>query len=189
MLKKAIKVGLLTILFYLIHVCVLPLLPIGGICANGLIAGIAIMEVACGKHIGFIVACVMGVLMEAMSPSLSYLYLALYPILGVLGGTFFADKSERDLERRRTLQRKRKQLPGGLRTVLCAALMTTVSELIFVAYEWLNDVPPTFWRTSRVIMTVIYTVAVTVVLMIAARKILGIRKLPKRRLHASDYIR
>ena len=93
-----------------------------GVTPNLLYVVIGIVTVAYGKLRAFWVGLCFGLLMEIMLPSVPYLHLILYPVTTLFCSFAFADKPLKTLEYERAFNRKRKELPAWLRTVLCTAL-------------------------------------------------------------------
>ena len=79
-LKKGGKALLLTVLAYLLQVCVMQHLAIGGIIPSMLFAMLAILIVSCGKKYAFCASCITGMLMESMVSNVAALYVIAYPV-------------------------------------------------------------------------------------------------------------
>ena len=91
----------LTLISYLLDVCVMRHLYIGPVTANACLAGIAIITVSYGRKAAFCAGCITGILMECMLSSVPVLYLLSYPIITMLCAQWFADLSDRQRERRK----------------------------------------------------------------------------------------
>ena len=100
-LIRPLRVIILTLVSYLLDVCVMRHLYIGSVMANVCLAGIAIITVSYGKKAAFCAGCIIGILMECMLASVPVLYLLSYPIITMLCAQWFADLSDRQRERRK----------------------------------------------------------------------------------------
>lgn len=100
-LIRPLRVIILTLVSYLLDVCVMRHLYIGSVTANVCLAGIAIITVSYGKKAAFCAGCIIGILMECMLASVPVLYLLSYPIITMLCAQWFADLSDRQRERRK----------------------------------------------------------------------------------------
>ena len=98
---RPLRVIILTLVSYLLDVCVMRHLYIGSVTANVCLAGIAIITVSYGKKAAFCAGCIIGILMECMLASVPVLYLLSYPIITMLCAQWFADLSDRQRERRK----------------------------------------------------------------------------------------
>ena len=77
---RPLRVLFLTLLSYLLDVCVMRTLYIGSVTASACLAGIAIITVSYGKKAAFFSGCIIGILMECMLASVPVLHLLSYPI-------------------------------------------------------------------------------------------------------------
>ena len=98
---RPLRVVALTLISYLLDVCVMRHLYIGPVAANACLAGIAIITVSYGRKAAFCAGCITGILMECMLSSVPVLYLLSYPIITMLCAQWFADLSDRQRERRK----------------------------------------------------------------------------------------
>ncbi len=206
-LKKGLKALLITVLAYLIQVCVMEHLAIGGdagITGSVLFAAIAILTVSCGKKYAFCASCIIGMLMESMLSVVQGLYVIAYPVIAMLAAQFFADMSDRQRERRRMLNDGRRSrrgeqsvrirwwtklihyqregdLPAHLRIPLCAAFMDLILNIVMIAYMYLIGIDLSFTHLARALVSVLYTAALSILLMIPARYFLGMYRRRKKR--------
>ncbi len=199
---KAFKALLLTVTAYLVQVCVMKYLAVGGITGSVLFAMLAIITVSLGKKYTFCASCIIGMLMESMLSNVPGLYIIAYPVIAMICATFFADMSDRQRERRRMLNDLRRSrhgegkgarklfnrltginrdgdLPAHLRIVLCAVLMDLILNAVLIAYMYLIGVDMSFTHVGRALASIVYTAALTAVLMVPVRYFLGMY--PKRR--------
>ena len=99
--KRPLKVVVLTILSYLIDVCLMPRLAISGITGSASFAAISVITVCYGRKAAFCSGAIIGILMETMLSSVPVLYLVSYPIISMLCAQWFADLTDRQRERRK----------------------------------------------------------------------------------------
>ena len=86
---RPLRVLILTLVSYLLDVCVMRHLYIGSVTASACLAGIAIITVSYGKKAAFCAGCIIGILMECMLSSVPVLYLLSYPIITMLCAQWF----------------------------------------------------------------------------------------------------
>lgn len=172
---KIIKAFMLAFVGYLFQVCVMPYLTIASISPNLIIGIISVLVVAYGPFYAFGAGAVCGILMEIMVSSIDFLYLIIYPVLAFLGSIAFADKSERKLEQERSMGKSARNLNPVLRTVCCSAMNITIYEAVNLIYVYLTGVDWTFNHLSRALISIVYCVAITMVIMIPLRRFLGIK--------------
>lgn len=181
MVGKSLKFAFLTLMAYLLQVCVAQRIAIGGIAPNLAMALIAIVSVALGRKYTFVMAMTVGYLLEIMLPALTYINMIAYPVCCILGAMAFSDKSERKLEEERTLGKNAKQLHPHIRTILCALLSISVYEFINVFYTYLTGVALANLPFGRAITDIVYTTVLAAVLQFPVRWWLGIYKLRQAR--------
>ena len=202
---KGLKALLITVLAYLVQVCVMHYLAIGGITGSALFAALAILTVSLGRKYTFCASCMIGMMMECMLGNVPGLYVIAYPVIAMICATFFADMSDRQRERRRMINDIRRSrrgegkglkkwlnrlmginrdgdLPAHLRIVLCAGLMDLILNVVLTAYMYLIDVEIGFIHMARALASVIYTMGLTALLMVPVRYFLGMypRRMKRR---------
>ena len=193
---KVLKALLLTLAAYLTQACVMRYFAVGGICGSVLFAVLAILTVSLGKKYTFCASCIIGMLMESMLSNVPGLYIIAYPVIAMICATFFADMSDRQRERRRMINDLRRSrhgegkgarrlinrlmginrdgdLPAHLRIVLCAALMDLILNVALIAYMYLIGVDMSFTHVGRALASIVYTSALTALLMVPVRYFLG----------------
>lgn len=84
----------LVLLAYLLQTCVVPLIAITNTKPNLLMVFVAIFTVSYGKKYAFISGATFGIMMEAMSYSVSLFYVVLYPALAYFCSFIFADMTD-----------------------------------------------------------------------------------------------
>ena len=171
-LRRYIVLGLLIVFGYLCHVCVMPYIKIFGVTPNLLYVIIGIVTVAYGKLRAFWVGLCYGILMEIMLPSVPYLHLILYPVPTLFCSFSFADKPLKTIEYERAVNKKSKELPPWLRTVLCTALNILVFEIVNVTYIYLGGSPLTFGHFSKAFLNVVLTSLLCLVLLFPIRRLI-----------------
>lgn len=132
---------LLIVLGYLSEVCIMPYVKIFGVTPNLLYVIIGIITVAYGKLRAFWAGLIFGLLMEIMLPSVLYLNLLLYPVSTLFCSFLFADKPLKTIEYERAINKKSRELPSWLRTMLCTGLNILVYETVQVTYIYLGGSP------------------------------------------------
>jgi hypothetical protein len=171
-LRRYIVLGLLIVFGYLCQVCVMPYIKIFGVTPNLLYVIIGIVTVAYGKLRAFWVGLCYGLLMEIMLPSVPYLHLILYPVTTLFCSFAFADKPLKTIEYERAVNKKSKELPPWLRTVLCTALNILVFEVVNVTYIYLGGSPLTFGHFSKAFLNVILTSLLCLLLLFPIRRLI-----------------
>lgn len=171
-LRRYIVLGLLIVFGYLCQVCVMPYIKIFGVTPNLLYVIIGIVTVAYGKLRAFWVGLCYGLLMEIMLPSVPYLHLILYPVTTLFCSFAFADKPLKTIEYERAVNKKSKELPPWLRTVLCTALNILVFEIVNVTYIYLGGSPLTFGHFSKAFLNVVLTSLLCLVLLFPIRRLI-----------------
>ena len=163
---------LLIIFGYLCQVCVMPYIRIFGVTPNLLYVIIGIVTVAYGKLRAFWVGLCYGILMEIMLPSVPYLHLILYPVTTLFCSFAFADKPLKTIEYERAVNKKSRELPAWLRTVLCTALNILVFEVVNVTYIYLGGSPLTFGHFSKAFLIVFLTTLLCLILLFPIRRLI-----------------
>ncbi len=180
--KRPLKALLLTLAAYLMDVCLMPYLTVSGISGSMSFAVISILTVSYGKKAAFVSGAIIGLLMECMLSSVPVVYLLMYPVIASLCAQFFADMSDRQRERRRTVEHKRDyDLPPFIRIVACAALSAVLMHTVNLVYGYLSGHGITVGHIMRALASVLYTIALAVVLMLPVRYFLGIYGTRKER--------
>lgn len=169
-LRKHLVLLLLVPAGYLLHVCVMPYLHPFGVTPNLLFAVIGIVTVAYGRLRAFWVGLTYGLLMEVMLPSVPYLNLALYSVPPLFSAFIFSDRSVKALELDRALNRKSRQLPAWIRTVLCAMSSTFAYETVNVVYIFLGGSSITPGHILRALADVLLTGMLTLVIAFPVRR-------------------
>jgi len=163
---------MLIIFGYLCQVCVMPYIRIFGVTPNLLYVIIGIVTVAYGKLRAFWVGLCYGILMEIMLPSVPYLHLILYPVTTLFCSFAFADKPLKTIEYERAVNKKSRELPAWLRTVLCTALNILVFEVVNVTYIYLGGSPLTFGHFSKAFLIVFLTTLLCLILLFPIRRLI-----------------
>lgn len=180
--KRPLKALLLTLAAYLMDVCLMPYLTVSGISGSMSFAVISILTVSYGKKAAFVSGAIIGLLMECMLSSVPVVYLLMYPVIASLCAQFFADMSDRQRERRRTVEHKRDyDLPPFIRIVACAALSAVLMHTVNLVYGYLSGHGITVGHIMRALASVLYIIALAVVLMLPVRYFLGIYGTRKER--------
>lgn len=181
MIRKMLKVILLTLLTYLLQATLAQELAISGAAPNLALGLVAVIAVCMGRKYAFLMSLTVGYLLQLMLAPLDYFTLILYPVSAMLGALLFSDKSERKLEEERTLGKRSTQLNPHLRTILCAAVSAAVYEGVHLIYTYLSGISITAGHISRAWIALGYTALLAGLLQFPVRWWLGVYKLPKAR--------
>ena len=181
MIRKLVKIAILTLLAYLLQATVANPIAIGGVAPNLAFAIIAVVTVAFGRKYAFAMSLTVGYLLEIMLPALDYINLIGYPVCAMLGALRFSDKSERRLEEERVQGNRSTQLNPHIRTPLCAGLAISVFEGVNLIYTFLGGVKLDASHWGRALFDVAYTMTLALILQYPVRKWLGVYRLPKAR--------
>ena len=176
LVRRYLAFILITIFGYLFQVCVIPYIRPFGISPNLLYCVIGIVTVAYGKLRAFWVGLVYGLLMEIMLSSVPFLNLVIYPVTTLFCSFAFADKPLKTIEYERATNKKTKELPAWLRTVLCTALNALIFEIVNVTYIYLGGTRLTFLHFIRAFAGVILTSLLCFILLFPLRRIIFGRK-------------
>lgn len=195
-LKRALKALIVTLLAYLAQACVMRYLTFQGIYGSVVFAVLSIIIVSCGKKYAFCASCLIGMMMECMTSSVPALYVIVYPVITMFAAQYFADMSDRQLERRRVFIESRQvrisegkgkdhwwqhfmlryrdsDLPPVVRIPLCAALMDFLLNTVLCAYMYLIGEELTLTHAGRILVSALYTTALALILMVPLRYVLG----------------
>lgn len=178
---RQVKLMLAILAGYLTHVTIMPYLQVDGVTPSMLIAITAIVTVGYGMLRGLWTGMVYGIVMEIMLPTVSMLNLLFYPVSALFCSLFFADKSEASLQYRRSTGRRGRNISPLLRTVLCALVNVLVYEIVNLVYMYLSGADITAALIQRGLTDVLATTALTAVIMVPVRKLLGFRKKEEQR--------
>lgn len=197
-IKRALKLILTVFLAYLLDVCAMPYLRVGPACGSVLFAVLAVFVVSYGKVYGYLAACIAGILMESALSNVPIIYLLAYPIITMLLGQFFADRSERQVEEkfaRMAKREERRRIKGKavnmkyapvtdlkvyLRIPVLAGLMELLMNVVLCFYLSLIDTKIGFIQISAALLSAIYTAAVAAAVMLPLRWFLNMYPKKKR---------
>ncbi len=157
---------------YLTHVCIMPYVSLGGVTPNLLYAVIAIVTVAYGRLQAFWTGLIYGLVMEIMLPSVPYLNLGLYTLTSLFVSFMFADRSLRQLEMDRALNRKSSGLSPLVRTVLCAMVNVLAYEAINIVYISLGGSDLTSDHFLRGVLDIALTGLLTLLVALPVRRLI-----------------
>ena len=195
-LKRALKALLVTLLAYLTQACVMKYLTVQGIHGSVVFSALSILIVSCGKKYAFCASCLIGMMTECMAASVPALYVIAYPVITMFAAQSFADMSDRQLERRRVtienlrarvsegkgkehwwhhfmLRYRDSDLPPAVRIPVCAALMDFLMNTLLAVYMYLIGEELTLLHVSRILGSTVYTVILSLILMVPLRYVLG----------------
>lgn len=172
-IRRYLVLFLTTALGFLLQGSLMPYVRIFGVTPNLLYAVISIVTVAYGKLRAFWVGLVYGFLTEISLLSIRdapFLNLAVYPLTTLFVSFAFADKPLQRIEMDRAMNRKTKELPAWLRTLLCAAVNISVYEVINLIYVFLKGYDLTSGHIFRALTDVAATTALTALIMFPVRR-------------------
>ena len=175
-LIRQVKLILVILVGYLAHVSIMPYINVNGTSPSLLIATTAIVTVGYGIIHGLWAGMFYGIVMEIMLPTVPMLNLLFYPISALFCALFFADRSEAQLQYRRSIGRRGRNTSPLLRTVLCALVNTAVYEVVNLVYMYLSGATITAALIQRGLTDMLATTALTALIMVPVRKMLGFRK-------------
>ena len=176
-LSRQIKLILVILVGYLAQVSVMPYFRVGDITPSLIIAVTAIVTVGYGLLRGLWTGMFYGIVMEIMLPTVPMLNLLFYPISALFCALFFADRSEAQLQYRRSIGRRGRNISPLLRTVLFTMVNVAVYEIVNLVYMYLSGASITAALIQRGLTDVLATTALTVLIMVPVRKLLGFRKM------------
>lgn len=174
-----IKFFVVVLLGYLLQVCMMPYLQVGGVTPNLLCAIIAIMTIGYDRLRAVWVGCIYGILMETMCPTIRMLNLLLYPLSAFFLSLFFSDKSEKRLEAERSIGKAGRNINPYVRILGCAAANVLLYEIVNVVYMYLGGAEITAAAIAKAVSNVFWSTALTGAIMVPIRRFLGFKKLPK----------
>lgn len=192
-IKKGLKVLFLTLFAYLFQACAMQYLTFNSVTASLPFVTLAVFTVSLGKKYTFCASCIIGILTECMLSNVPVMYLVAYPIIAMLCAQAFADRSERQREKQLEKQMNRKggknrplffrqsqqDMPAHVRIPLCAMMMDLIWHAVMCVYMYLIGVDITVTHFARLFYGVLYTGALTVVLMVPMRLFLGMYRRKK----------
>lgn len=174
--RRYLSLGLIIVFGYLCEVCIIPYIRPFGVSPNLLYVVIGIITVAYGKLRAFWTGLIYGLLMEIMLPSVPYLNLAIYPITTLFCSFAFADKPLKTIEYERATNKRTKELPAWLRTILCTALNTFIYEVVNVTYIYLGGSELQTGHFLKAFAGVMLTTLLCLILLFPLRRIILGRK-------------
>ena len=173
---RYLKLVLVILAGYLTHLSIMPYIHLGDVSPSMLIATTSIVTVGYVLLHGLWAGMFYGIVMETLLPTVPMLNLLFYPISALLCGVFFADRSEAQLQYARSIGKRGRNISPLLRTVLCAFFNVIVYEIVNLVYMYLSGADLTAALIQRALTDVLGTTALTAVIMVPVRKLLGFRK-------------
>ena len=181
MFGRLFKVGVYTLLAYLLQATVPFHITLWDVSPNIALAMVAVVSIGLGRKYTFLMSLAIGYLLEIMLPALDYINLILYPVCAMLGALAFSDKSERKLEEERSTGKRTKMLNPHLRTPLCALVSMLVFKAVNLMYIYLSGVSLTWLHILQAFIDIGYSTAIAAVIQFPARWWLGVYKVKKAR--------
>ena len=162
-------------LAYLLQVSVMPYISIGGVTPSLLWIMLAIMVVGFGKNRSFWCGAMYGIVLQSVMPTTSIVSLMMYPLITIVAGLLFADKSHQQLEQRRAQGRSDRNASPLLRTPVCCAVMTFLYNVVNISYIYLRGTDVTGDHLMRGLLHMVLTTLLCLLLMFPIRYLLGLR--------------
>ena len=176
MIWRQVRLFLVILGGYLVQVCIMPYLQAGDVTPNMLVATIAVVTVGYGRLRALWAGAFYGILMETFLASVPMFNLMLYPVCALLCSVPCADKSAARLQYERSIGKAGRNISPLLRTVICAALNAVCIEVVNLVYKYLNGAALTATAVGRALLCIAATAALTALIMIPMRKLLGFRR-------------
>ena len=176
MIFRQVKLALVVLLGYLLQVCVMPYVKIGGITPSLLACVVAIVTVGYGRLRALWVGAFYGIVLETLLPTVSMLNLLLYPVAALLCSVPCADKSVARLQYERSIGKAGRNRNPLFRTVMCAMLNALVYEIVNMVYQYLGGYDLTATTITRALTAILTTTVLAALIMVPVRKLLGFRK-------------
>lgn len=179
---------LLTLLTYLLQVCVLDrYLNIGSITPNLMMAFLAVVAVGFGRLRAFWCGAVLGLLLEVMQPSQMLLNLLLYPVCALFTAYMFASKTPAQLEYERSIGKSGRNLSPYLRVMCASAVNITICEVINLVYIYLRGTDISGVNIGRALISIASTLLITLPVLFVLRRPFGIVR-KRASVSASPYV-
>ncbi len=158
---------------YLLQISAMPYFhTLFGVTPNLMCIVIGIVTVAYGRLQAFWTGLLYGLLLEIMLPSFQYLNLGVYTLSSLFMSFIFSDRSLQQVEMDRALNRKSREMPAWLRTLLCAMSNVTLYEVINIAYIYLGGSPLTVGHFLRGVEDVLLTGLLALPLLFLIRRMI-----------------
>lgn len=184
-MRKAGVCLLLSVFFLLFQVCAMSDLAIGNINGYLLFAFMAVVIVSLGKKYTYCVSVFFGICIYCTVESFGWFDLVMYPISAMVTAAVFSDRSDKKREQRAIAGKNTDDLPALLRIILSCAMMCAIYHTICIGYSFLSNDVLTFGHIGRALLSTLYSVGLTLVIMIPCRAALGLYT-QRRRLKKID---
>lgn len=165
---------LLVMLSYLCQESVIPYLRIGGIAPNLLLITISVIAVGFGRLRSAWAGAIFGILLEIMTPTVKLLNLAFYCAASIIAGLIFSDRTQQQLDYRRSQGRPAYNLNPLLRTLLCCLLLSFLYHGVNLLKIYLSGYQLLSSHFSRAFAGILFTEALCLLLMIPMRRMVGL---------------
>jgi len=189
-LRSVIRLVTLFVLLmgtYLVQMCVMPYIRIGGITPSIIFVTMSVVVVGFGRLRGFWTGAFFGILLEVMTPTVSILNLAYYTASSIIAGLIFADHSPQQLEYARAQGRSGTNMNPLIRTPLCCALLTIGYDAVNIIKIYLSGNDLLWVHVSRALIDLVLTLVLCLIFMIPMRRLLRLRTPHSRRSEVKKY--
>ena len=178
-------------LCYLLQVSLIPLIRIGDVSPNLLLAAGAIYVVAYPSRLRAVwVGVFFGLLTQAVSPTVDMMNMIIYPVLISFSSILFTDKSDARLEAERARNKDARDINVYVRTALCVLLISLAYEVVNMMYLYLTGITLTTVHIRRAALSVAGTLIIAFPAFLIIRPLLGFKILirPTQKQADSRYI-
>lgn len=173
-------------LTYLFQVSVMPYFKINGISPNLLVITISVIAVGFGRLRSFWTGAIFGILLEVMTPTVTLLNMAFYTVASFIA-FIFTDKTQQQLDYRRSQGRSGYNMNPLLRTALCCLLLIVLYNVVNMLKIYLSGYEVTVIHISRSLLSVVLTEVFCLILMMPLRLFMGLHYVPLKKEKALRY--
>lgn len=184
-MRKAGVCLLLSVFFFLFQVCVMSDLVIGSINGSLLFAFLAVVIVSLGRKYTYCVSMFFGICLYCTVQSLGVIDLVMYPTCALLASLVFNDRSDKKREQRAINGKNTNDMPAFLRILLSCAMMCGIYHAAGIIYSFLSNDVLTFGHIGRALLSMLYSLGLTMIITVPCRAALGIYA-QRRRLKKMD---
>ncbi len=172
-MRRLLRYFLIILLSYLIQSCIMPYLKIDGVTPSLLFAVTGVITVCYGKLRAYWTGALFGIILEITKPYITYMNLLLYPIAASFCSIFFADKSDKQLETERSLNKSARNGNVYLRSVFCAGTNTLIYEIVNITYIYLGGTVLNIDHFVRGGVDILSTMVLTLLITPLLRRYMG----------------
>lgn len=160
-MSKFLRMAAAVYISFIIQTSVFKYFAIANVQPDILACAIAGLVFFGGTYEGFCVGAVFGLLMDTAVGQVAGLYMILYPLMGYIAARMRMGLEPVMIEKAAPKRRAGRKVL--LSIVICMAV-TSLREVVFMVYTYLNGVDLTMRHVARVILCVVYTGAVGILI-------------------------